>query len=88
MEGLLRLPTPCRFARPDGGFYVTVRLEGIDEEEASEALLRDDCLLVHPGYFYDMPPHHLVFSYVQRPELMQEHVPKLSATLARLVSRS
>lgn len=88
MEGFLRRLISCRFVRPAGGFYVTVRLEGIDEEKASEALLRDDCLLVHPGYFYDMSPHHLVFSFVQHPELMQEYLPKLAANLARFVSRS
>jgi len=54
----------CDFVPPDGGFYVTVRLQN-DEEEAALRLLRDQHVLVHPGYFYDIAPNHLVMTYIQ-----------------------
>jgi len=70
-----------QYVNPDGGFYVTLRLEDSDEELAAETLLREDHLLVHPGYFYDMPPHHLILSFVQRPEIINDQFPKLRRTL-------
>lgn len=85
-EFLHRLPF-CRFVRPQGGFYVTLRLEGIEEEEACEELLREAGLLLHPGYFYDMRPHHIVLSFIQREDTMRECLPKLERTLARLAAR-
>jgi aspartate/methionine/tyrosine aminotransferase len=54
----------CDFVPPEGGFYVTVRLQE-DEEEAALRLLRDQHVLVHPGYFYDIAPNHLVMTYIQ-----------------------
>jgi alanine-synthesizing transaminase len=71
----------CTFIKPEGGFYVTLRLEDIDEVQAAEAILREDLSLVHPGYFYDMAPHHLVLSFVQRPETIHNLFPKLLKTL-------
>jgi aspartate/methionine/tyrosine aminotransferase len=66
---------------PQGGFYVTLALNGRDEEEAAQALLRKERLLIHPGYFYDMKPHHLVLSFVQEPALIREVYPRLVAAL-------
>jgi alanine-synthesizing transaminase len=54
----------CRFAAPEGGFYVTLRLSQ-DEEEAALRLLRDNHVLVHPGYFYEIAPDHLVMTFIQ-----------------------
>ena len=85
-EFFRRLPF-CRFVRPRGGFYVTLRLEGIDEEEVCEELLREAGLLLHPGYFYDMKPHHVVLSFIQREETMRECLPRLERTLAALAAR-
>jgi hypothetical protein len=53
----------CDFVPPEGGFYVTLRLPH-DEEDAALRLLRDRHILVHPGYFYDIPPNHLVMTYI------------------------
>jgi alanine-synthesizing transaminase len=78
---------PCariRFIEPDGGFYVSLRLEGLLEESASIELLRREQLLVHPGYFYDMKPDHLVLSFVQEPEVIREVYPRLANMLERL----
>jgi len=74
----------CSFLPPSGGFYVTLRLKDLDEEKAAEALLREAGLLVHPGYFYDMDGHHLVFSFVQEPEVAQKALASLVETLNAL----
>jgi aspartate/methionine/tyrosine aminotransferase len=56
------------FVRPEGGFFLTIRLKdsGVDEEELAIRLLQKRRLLVHPGYFYDMERQHLVFNFVGR----------------------
>jgi hypothetical protein len=72
----------CSFVEPAGGFYVTVGIGGIDEEAAAERLLRETHILVHPGHFYDIDPQHLVFSYVQEPEIIQATLP----AVARIIS--
>jgi alanine-synthesizing transaminase len=56
----------CDVVPPAGGFYITVRLSS-EEEEAALKLLRDDSILVHPGYFYDITPNHLVMTFIQDP---------------------
>ncbi len=68
---------------PEGGFYVTLQLQNLDEEPAAEAILRENHLLVHPGYFYDMAPSHLVLCFVQKPETIRESLPELLETLER-----
>jgi aspartate/methionine/tyrosine aminotransferase len=54
----------CDVVDPAGGFYVTVRLS-TDEDRAALQLLRDEGILVHPGYFYDISPDHLVMTFIQ-----------------------
>lgn len=56
----------CSFTAPAGGFYVTLRLDR-DEEETALKLLRDEGILVHPGYFYDIAAEHLVMTFIQDP---------------------
>jgi alanine-synthesizing transaminase len=80
-ESYLEQSQLCAYAKPEGGFYVTLRLNDREEERATEALLQNDHLLVHPGYFYDMAPDHLILSFVQRPEVIQEAIPKLLKAL-------
>lgn len=65
-RGLTRAGVPVLGA--EGGFYSMIRLPGgADEEALCVRLLRDHRLLVHPGYFYDAPEGHLVFSHVSEP---------------------
>jgi alanine-synthesizing transaminase len=71
----------CTYIKPEGGFYVPLRLEDLDEGKAAEALLRETRLLVHPGYFYDMSPDHLVLSFVQKPDAIRDKISKLLAAL-------
>jgi len=63
------------FVKPEGGFFLTMRLEanGVDEEEIACRLLQKHRILVHPGYFYDMEDQHLILSFVsQRPGLISD----------------
>jgi hypothetical protein len=67
----------CNFAMPAGGFYVTLRL-GQDEEQAAMRLLGDSQILVHPGYFYDIAPDHLVMTFIQSPENVRKAFTKIA----------
>jgi len=69
---------------PTGGFYVTLDIGGIDEEQAAEELLREERVLVHPGHFYDVDPQHLVFSFVQEPDVIGSALTALAQMIARL----
>jgi alanine-synthesizing transaminase len=80
VQGFLSQASRCRYQSPDGGFYVTVRLES-DEEEAAAAILRGMQALAHPGHFYDIEPHHLVFSFVLEPGLLREVFPRILPVL-------
>jgi alanine-synthesizing transaminase len=76
--------TICSHIRPDGGFYVTLQIGSLDEETAAETILRENRSLIHPGYFYDMNPNHLVLSFVQEPETIRSLYPEWLRTLERL----
>ena len=64
-----------------GGFYITLKLDGIEEEPAAQAILSTQHLLVHPGYFYDIEPDHLVLSFIQEPDVIRNSLPRLLAAL-------
>ncbi len=76
VRGFLEQAQHCSYVPPEGGFYVTVRLER-NEEAAAEAILRSTRSLVHPGHFYDIDPHHIVISFVLEPALLQTVLPKI-----------
>ncbi len=52
---------------PQGGFYLTARWLGSerDEEQWMIDLLNSCGVLMHPGYFYDIPGIHLVMTFIQ-----------------------
>jgi alanine-synthesizing transaminase len=87
VEGCLASSRRCTYVKPQGGFYATLCLGDIDEEKAAEAILRENHLLVHPGFFYDMAPNHLVLSFVQKPEIVRNAVPEMLKTLDSLANR-
>jgi alanine-synthesizing transaminase len=64
------------FVVPQGGFYVTVRIDG-DEDEAAARLLEEDGVLVHPGYFYDIEGDHLVMTFIEDPAVVREAFRKI-----------
>jgi alanine-synthesizing transaminase len=76
-ENFLSRSSACSWIKPAGGFYVTLQIGNLDEERVVEILLREDNLLVHPGYFYDMNPNHLVLSFIQTPDSLAKNVPRL-----------
>jgi alanine-synthesizing transaminase len=85
------LLTPSRYygyTRPEGGFYVTLRLNELDEERVAEAVLRRNHCLVHPGYFYDMQPDHLVMSYAQEAEVIGNTIPILLETMETMAEKT
>lgn len=80
-EEILKNTPHCDFVSPGGGFYVTLRLRNLDEDQVTMALLGKEHLLVHPGYFYEMEPHHLVLSFVQQAEVIEDALTRLVACL-------
>ena len=54
-------------APPRGGFYLTIPIAH-DEERAARSLLERNRILVHPGYFYDISPDHLVMIFIDDPD--------------------
>jgi alanine-synthesizing transaminase len=83
-ESFLARSQNCSYISPDGGFYITVQLRTLDEERAAEMILRENHLLLHPGYFYDMDPNHLVLSFVQNPDTIRTTFPEWLGTLEKL----
>jgi aspartate/methionine/tyrosine aminotransferase len=64
------------FVPPRGGFYITLRVER-DEEQLASTLLERDGILVHPGYFYDILPDHLVTTFIDDPDHVREHFERI-----------
>jgi aspartate/methionine/tyrosine aminotransferase len=75
----LRLIAPC------GGFYLTARWVGSErnEEEWIIDLLSEHGVLVHPGYFYDIPETHLVMNFVQEHGALKQALSRLVDFLGR-----
>ncbi len=71
--------------RRDGGWYAVLALPpAVREEEFTLALLEQDQVLVHPGYFFDFAQEgFLVVSLLTRPAVLQEGSARLLARLAR-----
>jgi alanine-synthesizing transaminase len=65
------------FVAPKGGFYITVPIAH-DEEQATADLLEKNGILVHPGYFYDIAPDHLVMTFIDDPESVGTHFEKIA----------
>ncbi len=69
------------FIPPEGGFYLTVRINDpkADEEQIALDLLRKHSLLLHPGFFYDLQPPHLVLSFVSEPSVLEQCLAEMIA---------
>jgi len=65
------------FVQPRGGFYITVAIRN-DEERAASSLLEQEGILVHPGYFYDIAPDHLVMTFIDDPATLRGHFEKIA----------
>ena len=68
---------------PSGGLYMAARLlrKDWDEETLVLDLLRKSKVPVHPGYFYDIPPSHLVMTFIQDRETLRDSLARVSAQL-------
>ena len=78
------------WAKPEGGFYLTLRLKekALNEEKLALQLLQQEGLLLHPGYFYDMPGAHLILSFVSPTNTLLSAVKKIKHILTqKLLSR-
>ena len=69
------------FAPPAGSFYFTIPIPH-DEEGAAATLLERHRILVHPGYFYDIRPDHVVMTFIDDPALLPGHFAKIAAVCA------
>jgi len=74
----------CSCSKPGGGFYATLKLHGLNEETAARKFLNENHILIHPGYFYDMRPDHLVLCFAQKPEMIRHSLSELRKTLSDL----
>jgi len=80
-ESLLAASGAVSFVRPDGGFYVSLRLRAREERSTAIELLEREGILVHPGYFYDMEPDHLVVAFVQPAHDLERTLPRFLSVL-------
>jgi alanine-synthesizing transaminase len=85
-QDLLQRSHNLKYTIPEGGFYVTLKLSDLDEERAAEAILKENHILIHPGYFYDMSSGHLVMCFVQQAEVLRNLLPDLIGTLDQLAA--
>lgn len=69
---LLSGSSTLQLTPPEGGFYLCARIMNpmLDEETLALELLQTYRLLLHPGYFYDLDPSHLVMSIVPEEEVL------------------
>jgi alanine-synthesizing transaminase len=76
----------CRVLVREGGWYAVVRIaDELSDEEVSLRLLREDGVLVHPGYFYDFPAgSFLVLSLLPHAEAFRVGAGRLAARLRSL----
>jgi alanine-synthesizing transaminase len=68
----------------DGGWYATLEVPRFHDEDAwVELLVREDGVIVHPGYFFDMPRDgYLVVSLLVEPAAFEAAASRLVARLS------
>jgi hypothetical protein len=65
---------------PSGGFYMVLPYgRDLEDEDLAIELVREEQVLVHPGYLYDIGGHHLVCSFVGDPEDVREGLTRVKA---------
>lgn len=78
-------PEAAEVISAPAGWYAVIRLPRVpDEEELVLQLLQDEHVLVHPGYFYDLPEGaHAVVSLLVQPERFAAGIGRLLALAAQ-----
>jgi alanine-synthesizing transaminase len=66
LDGQLALQKTCTRLECEGGWTAVLRVPAVQsDEELAIALLKERCVLVHPGHFYDFAgPGHIVVSLI------------------------
>jgi alanine-synthesizing transaminase len=69
---------------PAGGTYLTLRLlaPNLEEDDVVLGLLKERDLLIHPGYYYDLRPDHLVLTFLRPEEELRRAGREIAAFLA------
>ncbi|MDK9700926.1 MAG: pyridoxal phosphate-dependent aminotransferase [bacterium] len=63
------------FHHPAGGVYFVVALPfGLHAEDVSVGLLEEEHIFVHPGFFYNIPGEHIVFTYIMESERLRSAI--------------
>ncbi len=79
---MLKQAARVSFVSPRGGFYAAVRVNtALDDEALALHILRTAGCLVHPGFFYDLEPTHLVLSLVTAPEVGRDALRRVVAAI-------
>ena len=78
--GILSRNRRIALVPPQGGFYLTFSVDApaVDDEKVALDLLQRERVLVHPGFFYDLPPSHFVASFVSNPAQIQDGFTRVS----------
>src|SRR5437763_1007439 len=74
----------CARLAIEGGWYAVLRVPVTQsDEDLAVAIVRDACVLVHPGHFYDFPTDgFLVLSLITQPQEFCEGVRRILKFLA------
>jgi len=77
--------SPATRLHCEGGWYATLRVPRIVEEETLVlALLEEDGVFCHPGYFFDFPDEaYLVVSLLCRPEVLAQGLSRIPGPAGR-----
>lgn len=75
LEERLRSARVARLLRSEGGWYGVIEVGRKEEEKLVLELLREEGVLVHPGYFFDFPGEgFVVLSLLVEPPVLHEGV--------------
>ncbi len=84
-EGAVRLLAQAprvSMVAPRGGFYAALRVTTtMDDDALALHILKTTGCLVHPGFFYDLDPTHLVLSLVSSPDYGPESLRRVIAAI-------
>ena len=80
----------CTLLEADAGWCAVLQLpQSIDEEQLVLTCLRQDHILVHPGYFYDFDTApHIIVSLLPTPETFEHGIRATKLAYCALTSRS
>lgn len=80
--GLLSQAPRVSLIAPRGGFYVAPRIHtAMDDAALALHILKTTGCLVHPGFYYDLDPTHLVLSLVSSPDTGPEALRRVVAAI-------